>query len=257
MKKKILIIWSFWLFACQSNDSDSISPNKLLKWKGFDWKTIQFDNINLYVLPNSLADKNRDLLQDRIKLHYQSILKLVGIEKYDQTIHYFITNSREQNEVFTGMITSGTAYPNTNTLLTAYAQNHDSVNEHELYHVISINTWDYSDAWIIEGSAVHASIKWGNYPLHNLNNYLKKQGKLVGLSNLTSNKFRDVNAMLSYPQAGSFVKFLYEKYGREKFIELWKNKDFKKTYNKSVEELETEWLDEIKNYSTDGISYNI
>lgn len=50
---------------------------------------------------------------------------------------------------------------------------------------------------------------------------------------------------LAFIESGSFVSFLYEKYGDQKFKELYKTGcpvDYKKVYGKSIQELEKEWL---------------
>lgn len=50
---------------------------------------------------------------------------------------------------------------------------------------------------------------------------------------------------LAFIESGSFVSFLYEKYGDQKFKELYKTSylvDYKKVYGKSIQELEKEWL---------------
>ena len=52
-----------------------------------------------------------------------------------------------------------------------------------------------------------------------------------------------------YIEAGSFISFLYEKYGDQKFKDLYKTSlpaDYKKVYGKSIQELENEWRVELK-----------
>ncbi|MBN2546023.1 MAG: hypothetical protein JXB50_09510 [Spirochaetes bacterium] len=53
----------------------------------------------------------------------------------------------------------------------------------------------------------------------------------------------------AFIQAGSFMTFLYDKYGETKFIELHKNDklDYEYVYKKTIEQLESEWLDYIYN----------
>lgn len=58
------------------------------------------------------------------------------------------------------------------------------------------------------------------------------------------------NSLLSYPQAGSFVKFLIEEYGVEKFKTLWTSKEkinvtFNRIYSMPLKALEGQWRKRI------------
>ena len=56
------------------------------------------------------------------------------------------------------------------------------------------------------------------------------------------------NRKIAYIEAGSFISFLYEKYGDQKFKDLYKTSlpaDYEKVYGKSIQELENEWLNYV------------
>jgi hypothetical protein len=54
---------------------------------------------------------------------------------------------------------------------------------------------------------------------------------------------------LFYIESGSFIRFLYEKYGDQKFKDLYETiipaEDYKKIYGKNIQELEKEWLNYV------------
>lgn len=197
----------------------------------------------------------RDALKVKISTHFDNILKLTEIAKYEKEIYYFIVDSPENVRKLTSQKTNGIAYPSSQTVVVFHQQNSSAVSEHELYHVISIDSWGKSADWLQEGTAVDADKIWWNYPLHNLCNYLKSKNLLIPIPNLIKS-FRKENTMISYPQMGSFTQYLIKKYGLSNLKELWKIQNFNMVYNKSIEELEKEWLLEISKYSATNIVYN-
>ncbi|MEW6307355.1 MAG: hypothetical protein AB1705_28205 [Verrucomicrobiota bacterium] len=82
--------------------------------------------------------------------------------------------------------------------------------------------------------------------MHELARRLRDSGRLVPLKQLTAgfDSWVALSTEISYPEAGSFVKFLYERHGREKLKELWQapQPDIQRIYGKNLAELETEWL---------------
>ena len=64
--------------------------------------------------------------------------------------------------------------------------------------------------------------------------------------------------MITYPESGSFVKFLYETYGREKIKMLWKqgHKYTKQIYGKELYQLEKEWHQMLIEYDISDVKYS-
>jgi hypothetical protein len=88
-------------------------------------------------------------------------------------------------------------------------------------------------------------------------NYKKSSPIPVPLEKLIKN-FGDYSDMISYPQAGSFVKYLYEQYGVGKIKELWKNgaaKNFKRVLGKDVAALEKDWHVRLSEADASEIKY--
>lgn len=67
--------------------------------------------------------------------------------------------------------------------------------------------------WMVSLVAVYASGRWRGYDLHALTHHLRRTGRGFTLQQLFS--IERGQELLVYPQAGSFVRFLRERYGAE------------------------------------------
>ena len=92
--------------------------------------------------------------------------------------------------------------------------------------------------------------------MHVLSKQLRDTGRLVPLEQLTAgfDSWVLLSNEISYPEAGSFVKFLYERYGREKLKQLWQapHAEMQRIYGKSLVDLEAEWRVIIERADTSG-----
>ena len=103
----------------------------------------------------------------------------------------------------------------------------------------------------MEGSAVYSDGKWygKNYDL--LAKNLIEKNKFISFEKLMKNSvFKKNDQANLYIQSGSFCNYLITNYGMEKFIELWKNPDALKIYDKSLTELESDWKKYLENLIT-------
>lgn len=80
------------------------------------------------------------------------------------------------------------------------------------------------------------------YRLHEIAAHLQRENKLVSLHSLVF-RFHKQSDLRAYMQSGSFVQFLYENYGCEKFRGLWRHgvTHLPEITGKSYREIENEW----------------
>lgn len=109
---------------------------------------------------------------------------------------------------------------------------------HELVHIIA---WDWRDLWIREGLAVFVNDELGGYPTYP--NY-GEPIDAAAAHTLSDSDGERAFAILAtvrrvpgavlyehkvrrpfYVQAGSFVKYLWSRLGREKFLQIYRSKD--------------------------------
>lgn len=158
-----------------------------------------------------------------------------------------------------GNETNGVAFPRTKVVCFILNEKVDASGSHELIHVMAGNTWGLKfRTWINEGFATYADDIWHGYQLHDLNKYLLQEKKLIPLEKLVDD-FSSHSNLISYPQTGSFVKYIYEQYGVDKVKELWKSgtvKGMKRALGKDIVTIESEWHRRLAEADATRIKYD-
>lgn len=129
---------------------------------------------------------------------------------------------------------------------------------HEIMHIISINLWGNSESWIKEGLAVFSDDNWHGYNLHRLSKYLMSKKKLIPLKDLMR-KFNSYNNLITYPEAGSFVKFIYEEYGGDIVKAIWKKgrNAIPEIIGEDLKTIEQKWHEILNKYDITDIEYEL
>ncbi|HET6272568.1 MAG TPA: hypothetical protein VFG32_06270 [Bacteroidota bacterium] len=135
----------------------------------------------------------------------------------------------------------------------------DGTLKHELVHVLaapfgmpvihaSLSTG------LVEGLAMAIEWDWGNRTLHQYAAGMRKFGVAPDISWLmTITGFAAQSSSVSYVVAGSFCRFLIDRYGIRRMMQLYRNGEYDLIYGRSLGDLITEWqgfLDRIP--VTDG-----
>lgn len=103
-------------------------------------------------------------------------------------------------------------------------------DNHEAVHLYSL-AFGRTVALFSEGLAVAYQVnapngetepKWNGTPLHTLAKSFRQQGRLASLTSIVdSTAFRTIDPNVSYPEAGSFVRFLIDTYGLDTLKRLY------------------------------------
>jgi hypothetical protein len=235
----------------------NLDSESLKKTPGFVWKS---DNSNCFVYyfePQTPAERDIEKIKAVMEESRASLKKLIGGSS-QQKIDVFIVDSRKRMKELTGFemnawtigIVQGVVY---NDRIRA-------IGAHETCHFLAAQLWGKpSGLWANEGLAVYSDNNWQGIPLHLVAKRLLDAGQLLPLKTLTHNKFPKNADMITYPQSGSFVKFIYEKYGMNVMKDLWCNgiKSSGKPIEKTLPELEKEWLEELAKFDASAISYRV
>ncbi len=232
--------------------------SKLINHSHFEWVIDSLDHKALiYFEKNSFAHKNKEVLRDRIQYHVENTISFVGIENYDKPIHYFILENRERMKSLIGLETNGSANYKENYVTAIFSSNIKSAySNHELFHLIAMNEWGYTEGWLNEGMAVYSDNNWFGYSLHELAKYLIDQNDYIPMAEMTK-RLRMHDSLITYPLLGSFAKYLDETYGRETIKQIWKTgkKRMKKFTGKNLADLENEWLKMLGSVEYNDINY--
>jgi hypothetical protein len=136
------------------------------------------------------------------------------------------------------------------------------VDNHEVVHLYS-SAWGSPVALFTEGLAVAYSTnppagqlvpRWHSEPVHTIAARMRAQGTLIPIARLAETRsFRSFDPNVTYPEAGSFVRFLVDRWGlapmRQIYAALRANdaadvieRAVTDAYGRSLSELEAEWL---------------
>jgi len=232
------------------------SPQALLNHKQFSWRTHETADFWIHYEAGSFAERDLALLTKLHAVAMPGLLELIGESAYFRKIHIFAVESRARMKALIGLEGNGKAFPEHDTMLCVFSGQTKAGGAHELMHMISNKRWGtvpFKDRiWLDEGLACYAEDKcyiqhkpWRR-DMHIQSKRLSASRRLVPLEQLTGGftNWTALSTEVSYPQAGSFVRFLYERHGREKLKALWQapRPEFHRIYGKTLAELEAEWL---------------
>ncbi len=138
-----------------------------------------------------------------------------------------------------------------------------SFDNHEVIHLYA-TTFGRATSLLNEGLAVAYQVdpmrgdmtpRWNNRHVHDVSAGWRRQGRLVALGQmLTIDQFRAIDSQVSYPEAGSFVRFLLDTQGgvpriKALFIRSTQQdapevtrQSIEAVYGKPLEALEADWL---------------
>jgi len=135
-------------------------------------------------------------------------------------------------------------------------------DNHEVVHLLT-SAWGSPGALINEGMAVAFQIdpgrdlipRWSGTPLHDLTRQFRQQGRFVPLAGLTeTSSFRGHDANVTYPESGSFMRWLIDEHGLDRVRALYARvagpndsaanvrAAFAAVYGRSLDDLEQSWL---------------
>lgn len=221
------------------------------KAKGFHWRHHAGSAFDLYYEPGSTAERDLDKLKDRLENATQRIATLLGVQPSLRFQAYVVENRERMKDLF-GRPSNGWALGD--SALMIHHPRGSAVSAHEPCHVWSMRAWGRpKGSWINEGLAVYSDDQWHGHPLHHLAKWLADHGKLAPMADLTRKGWHGrYSDMITYPQLGSFTKFVFEKHGRDQVKQLWK-----KGPGPGLAQLEQEWQAAFAPLDATGINYKL
>lgn len=214
--------------------------------------SVNYKSFRIYFRDSSYTSSHLTEIEQELDIAYYRILSVLNIPSYDYGIYLLAVDSKEEMQKVMGYKIKGGAAKGHDLVFFVYNQNIRPQFKHELFHLISYETWGLTNYRLLdEGGATYTD----NYcfydnPMYSINAYYLQQKKLFPIAALINDfdnqaKKSDV---IAYLQSAGIFKYLYEKYGAEKMKLLWTKgfEHFKSIYGISIEQLETEWLNFIK-----------
>ncbi len=227
------------------------------------------DHFEIYCFRGSLASRQINDIEHQRESGYRVISELLDTTTSSR-IRLFFFPDAESKKKETGHTGAGWAI--NNNIIEIYNEDTRLDPFHEVAHIVAGQLGE-PPALFNEGFATYSSERLGSDALKYLGSPGKKidetvkacllEGKLIPLDSLFH--YTDIGPekskpFISYPEAASFVKYLLETYGKEKFrlaYQKLENDDdpnvvarnhqaFKEIYGLSIVEMEKEWLKKLK-----------
>lgn len=244
----ILIFFS----SCDENDKSFASPEEELT------KSMESEH---FIYHFSEGDYIDTTWQEQ---YYDWLIDTLDIE-LDSKLIYYKYKTRKHLKTITGRETNGFAEIGTFKFHTIW-----KIDNHESVHTIVTQIIGHPPALFNEGIAVAHQTDYFKYPnfipswngedFDQLSRDYKINNDIPPLENLIESKsFFDYNTNMTYPIAGSFVRYLIDNYGLQKMKGFISTSDFydkkditrnnlEEIYDISLDEIWDEWLNYIENY---------
>lgn len=183
--------------------------------------------------------------QDKTSLNHYSKMK----------IDSYIFRDRNQKRELFGAGNADVAKP---WLSQVYLNmtNYDATLKHELLHTLAADfgTTPFKVAGninpaMIEGIAVAFENNFDGYPVHYMAKLAEESGYKFPIEKLFGGlNFFTKTSSISYIYAGSFIKYLADRYGVSIIKKLYSDTNFEKYFSKNISTLVIEYEDFLKNY---------
>ena len=229
--------------------------------KSNKWLKKETEHYVFYYFPNSLAEKEIEMVAERQKKAFGKIISFLRVEPPKNKISYYLYPDAKTKKELMGDDWYAQAIYKDFCVHILYTEKVKPIGEHEDTHLLSL-PWGLSIGFLQEGLAEYlVGHNWHGNSHEDIVKDGFNKNILPSIISLMSHdswmKLPDENIFYHYCLAGSFVKFLIEKYGREKFERLYRGTKrqnsqeenlnlFYIIYNKSVGEIEEDWKKYLK-----------
>jgi hypothetical protein len=227
------------------------------------------EHFEIYCFKRSLASEHIDEIRKQRETGYQAISRLLDTT-YHSKIRLFFFPDAQTKTAETGHTGDGWAV--SDNIIEIYSEETKLDPFHEVAHIIAGELGE-PPALLIEGFAVYVSERLGADALKYLGSpgktiyetvkIFRKLGTLIPIDTMLT--YTDIGPVesrprISYPEAASFVKHIFESFGAEKFrraYRMLRNGDdpgvvaynggvFKEIFGKSIPEVEQDWLRKLR-----------
>lgn len=243
---------------------------RVLLWQNWEERLLpslqkrSTNHFDIYYFRDSTAENEIDQIAEQKEKGFREICQFLGKDSDVRICMVLFEDGRTKHRE-TGHQGAGWAYGN--TIVEVYNEQEQLDPYHETTHVL-MRPYGHPPALFNEGFAVYMSERLGAHALEDLGGGLatiyqrvrevKEKSEWIGLEELIT--YTEIGSMesrppIAYPEAAAFVKFLIDKYGKDKFLKAYKtlrNSDdnsvqqknirtLKQIYGKPLKELEQEW----------------
>ncbi|MCP4613547.1 MAG: hypothetical protein GY845_33065 [Planctomycetes bacterium] len=221
-------------------------------------------HFDIFCFKDSTAENDIEEIAEQRDRGFREICRFLG-KNSDMRIRMILFEDGVTKYSVTGH--EGAGWATGNMVVEIYNEKQKLDPYHETAHIL-MRSYGSPPALFNEGFATYiserlgssalANMGGGNSPIYERVRELSGKGELIPLEELltyTEIGSGKTNPPIAYPEAASFVKFLIEIYGKERFLKAYGTlrnsndkatqqqnvKSLEKIYNKSLDELKIQW----------------
>jgi hypothetical protein len=256
MRRRAVLLVSLGALSGMLAEARILTVHGLRTAKGFSWATRRSAHFDFYVEIGTFAERDFDKIVARMEQSRTGLERLLGAPAGKRTA-VFVVASRERMKALIGLEVNGYAIGGLSAMV--YSETIKAIGAHETCHILARSLWGGSHGvWINEGLAVYSDDQWRGLPLHSIAKWLLDRDKLAPLKALVPDGWgRKYSDMITYPELGSFVKFVYENYGLQAVKTLWQRGagGAEAALGKSLSQAEMEWRSELAKVDASSLQY--
>jgi len=215
------------LSGCRAPGPDVEQSAEALRMLGeahFNWQTIRTSDARIHYLVGTYAERNQDVLTERVRESRAAVLERLGLQDYPRTLDVFYVDSRDDMRRLTGQPVTGMAYTDDDVVVLVFNEEWRAFERHELAHVISRRVWGEPGdpfAATLEGLAVYVDGDCGGYEVGRVTRTMVDRGEILTAEQLLGD-FRAQDDLVAYLQAGSMLEYCVRQQGTDALERLWK-----------------------------------
>src|SRR5690242_5612086 len=225
------------------------SAADILADASYAWRTDSTAHTRIHYLDGSPAADSLARVKRDIEASWARAADFVGGPAVDRMIDVFAVPSREMVRQISRIPTNAPALNfSEQRVVIVWVPAQGWRNPHELVHILAFDAWGEPNAWWLgEGVAIAAS-GWFGVNVDAAAKCLGAAGKPMPLDRIVREGTPDERMQnRAGAEAGSFVRFLIERYGREKLARVYAKgaPALQATYGEPLAQLEQEWRQRV------------
>lgn len=237
------------LAACVTSGVRQRTAAELLREPGYAWRIDSTAHTRLHYVQGTAASDSIARVRNETERSWQQAATFVGGSAPEGRVDVFLVPERRMVGELAHLETPANAlnfwrsHVVVGWLAPYSAQGPHALGPHEFVHVLASDVHgETKEWWLGEGAAVAASV-WQGADVHAYAKCLADAGKLYPLAQLVPKPKNGLDPAITYPEAGSFARFLIVLYGRDKFWSVYPRgvAAVPEVYGKTLDALEQEW----------------
>ena len=189
----------------------------------FSWRSISDEEITIYYLEGSFAEKHRMMLLASLKTSMHEVLDLLEESEYMHGLNAFYLESRDVMESIVGKPYAGYSDWTAHSIFLVINPQWRSFERHEFAHIVTMVVWgdpNPTSGWMVEGIPVYCDGWCREYSIDQIAYSMLKNDQLPK-PDILFNEYRTLGEIRAGFSSASLVGFIVNEFGTDKLRDLW------------------------------------